>query len=186
MCGNILASGWRVWEKLWEPHSGQPEVQLRFEPSTYQIQVCRVIATPKHWLVLFLVCNSHLAQGITSGLLGGMAATPCDPGEVRQPVIWGNVIGILAFHLLALYGLLTLPLTQIRWQTYLWGESLSCLLWLSAPVRLYVSTLHDASAYVWHAHTFRHNLQFTHQEWWFTPSVSQTRHLMTEKLLINT
>ncbi|XP_021924113.1 acyl-CoA Delta(11) desaturase-like isoform X2 [Zootermopsis nevadensis] len=41
--------------------------------------------------------------------------------KLNQPIIWSNVIGILLFHLLAVYGLLTLPLLQIRWQTYLWG-----------------------------------------------------------------
>jgi hypothetical protein len=51
------------------------------------------------------------------------AVAPRDPSDVKQPIIiWGNVIGILVFHLLALYGLVTLPMTQIRWQTYLWGE----------------------------------------------------------------
>jgi len=41
--------------------------------------------------------------------------------EVKETIIWGNVIGILACHLLAVYGLLTLPFIQIRWQTFLWG-----------------------------------------------------------------
>lgn len=44
--------------------------------------------------------------------------------KVTQPIIWGNVIGILFFHLLAVYGLFTLPFSQTRWQTYLWGEKL--------------------------------------------------------------
>jgi hypothetical protein len=43
--------------------------------------------------------------------------------KVKQPIIWGNVIGIMVFHLVAAYGLFTLPLTQIRWQTYLWGKN---------------------------------------------------------------
>jgi hypothetical protein len=44
--------------------------------------------------------------------------------KVEQPIIWGNVVGILLFHLIAVYGLFTLPFLQIRWQTYLWGEKL--------------------------------------------------------------
>lgn len=47
-----------------------------------------------------------------------------DMQKMKQPIIWGNVIGIILFHLLAVYGLFTLPLSQIRWQTYLWGEKL--------------------------------------------------------------
>jgi hypothetical protein len=72
-----------------------------------------------------------LAQGSIFGLRGDMASIPRDPSDMKQPIIWGNVIGILVFHLLALYALVTLPLTEIRWQTYLWGESLAFQLIMS-------------------------------------------------------
>jgi hypothetical protein len=65
-----------------------------------------------------------------------MAATQRDASDMQQPIIWRNVIGILVFHLLALYALVTLPLTEIRWQTYLWGESLAFRFVLSGPARL--------------------------------------------------
>jgi hypothetical protein len=37
--------------------------------------------------------------------------------RVKQPITWGNVISILVCHLLAMYGLLNLPLMQI------WGKN---------------------------------------------------------------
>jgi hypothetical protein len=55
--------------------------------------------------------------------------------KVKQPIIWGKVIVILVCHLLAVYGLLTLPFIQIRWQTYVWGKNQSlCPFWSTSEL----------------------------------------------------
>ena len=55
--------------------------------------------------------------------------------KVKQPIIWGKVIGILVCHLLAMFGLLTLPFIHIRWQTCLWGKNPSlCPFWCTSEL----------------------------------------------------
>jgi hypothetical protein len=118
-------------EEIYENQSGQSVSWSSSKPSTYRLQVWSITTRPKYLMELIVVQFSRLRREayLVSGEI--MAATPSGPSDTQQPIIWGNVIGILVFHLLALYGLVTLPLTEIRWQTYLWGESPACRLIMS-------------------------------------------------------